>query len=591
MAFLLQDLVIINDNRELIGVNTAGITTALYVGETIQLDAQSGVVTATKFVGSGASLTDLPPGSFISSEAPATREDGSPLQEGDIYYDSSVLRQFTRYDNDGAPIWVDSNPAASAAVLSVNVGVDTALIDLTTGKLIIEGTDDEVTVGINTVTDTVTIGLPDDVSIAGTMTAAFYEGDGSKLTNISGGSVDLTGTYQDLGGVNISGPGVALTVTNNATIGGDLTVDGITTLNGAISLGDSSLDFLSVAGTFVSDLIPAINNSVDLGTSAEAWKDLYIAGKVSVGGSITAGSYYGDGSNLTGIGIGPDSDIITTGNIQAGIITATTSLEATGAGVGLTVTNNMYAGGSIEAAGSIITPAFGFAGNLFLGVFFDDDDPAVVNNTELVSAAGAKTIAESVVGSGSTQVFASLELTGPGIALTVTNNVSVGGSITAGSYYGDGSNLTGLQAGAATSVTSFDNQDNVSYPVPFLSGVGVGATIYTDSTANEELTYNPSTGTLESKEFNALSDQRLKTNITGITSALHKLEQLRGVEYDWVNGSGSSVGVIAQEVQSVYPQLVADSENRMTVNYNGLVGLLIQAVNELSVLLDDYKSK
>ena len=35
MAFLLQDLVIINDNRELIGVNTAGITTALYVGETI----------------------------------------------------------------------------------------------------------------------------------------------------------------------------------------------------------------------------------------------------------------------------------------------------------------------------------------------------------------------------------------------------------------------------------------------------------------------------------------------------------------------------------------------------------------------------
>jgi hypothetical protein len=410
MAFLLQDLVIINDNRELIGVNTAGITTALYVGETIQLDAQSGVVTATKFVGSGASLTDLPPGSFISSEAPATREDGSPLQEGDIYYDSSVLRQFTRYDNDGDPIWVDSNPAASAAVLSVNVGVDTALIDLTSGKLIIEGTDDEVTVGINTVTDTVTIGLPDDVSIAGTMTAAFYEGDGSKLTNISGGSVDLTGTYQNLGGVNISGPGVALTVTNDATIGGTLLVSGDLTANGNL-IGDGA-------------------------------------------------------TNISGIN-----------------------------------------------------------------------------------------------------------------------------SVTAGSYYGDGSNLSGLVVGAAVSVTSFDNQDNVSYPVPFLSGVGVGATIYTDSTANEELTYNPSTGTLESKEFNALSDQRLKTNITGITSALYKLEQLRGVEYDWVNGSGSSVGVIAQEVQSVYPQLVADSENRMTVNYNGLVGLLIQAVNELSVLLDEYKSK
>ena len=384
MAFLLQDLVIINDNRELIGVNTAGITTALYVGESIQLDAQSGVITATNFVGSGASLTDLPPGSFIADTAPTTREDGSPLQEGDVYYDSSVLRQFTRYDNDGDPIWVDSNPAASAAVLSVNVGVDTALIDLASGKLIIEGTDDEVTVGINTLTDTLTIGLPDDVSIASTMTAAFFEGDGSKLTNISGGSVDLTGTYQNLAGVNISGPG---------------------------------------------------------------------------------------------------------------------------------------------------------------------------------------------------------------IALTVTNDVSVGGSITAGSYYGDGSNLSGLVVGAAVSVTSFDNQDDVDYPLPFLSAVGVGATIYTDSTTNEELTYNPFTGTLKSKEFDALSDQRLKTNIVGITDALSKLEQLRGVEYDWINGSGASVGVIAQEVQSVYPQLVSDTEDRMTVNYNGLVGLLVQAVNELSSRLDDYTSK
>ena len=527
MAFLLQDLVIINDNRELIGVNTAGITTALYVGETIQLDAQSGVITATKFVGSGASLTDLPPGSFIADTAPTTREDGSPLQEGDIYYDSSVLRQFTRYDNDGDPIWVDSNPAASAAVLSVNVGVDTALIDLASGKLIIEGTDDEVTVGINTLTDTLTIGLPDDVSIASTMTAAFFEGDGSKLTNISGGSVDLTGTYQDLAGVNVSGPGVALTVTND----------------------------------------------------------------VSIGGSVTAGFFYGDGSNLTGIGLGPDSDIITTGNIQAGVITATTSLEATGAGVGLTVTNNIYAGGNIEANGTLVTSAFEFDGGLYLGVFLDSDDPTTVDNTELVTAAGSKAIAESVVGTGSSLTFTSLELTGPGTALTVTNDVSVGGSITAGSYYGDGSNLSGLVVGAAVSVTSFDNQDDVDYPLPFLSAVGVGATIYTDSTTNEELTYNPFTGTLKSKEFDALSDQRLKTNIVGITDALSKLEQLRGVEYDWINGSGASVGVIAQEVQSVYPQLVSDTEDRMTVNYNGLVGLLVQAVNELSSRLDDYTSK
>ncbi len=442
MAILIKDLVIINDNRELLGVNTAGITTALYVGDSIQLDAQSGVITATKFVGSGASLTDLPPGSFISSTAPATREDGSSLQEGDIYYDSSVLRQFTRYDNGGDPIWVDSNPAASAAVLKVNVGVDTALIDLSTEKLIIAGTDDEIVVGVNTSTNTVTIGLPDDVSIGGTMSAAFFEGDGSKLTNISSGSVDLTGTYQDFGGVNISGPGIALTVAND----------------------------------------------------------------VSIGGSVIAGSFYGDGSNLTGVGLATDCNIVTTGNIQAGVMTATTSLEATGAGVGL----------------------------------------------------------------------------------TVTNDVSVGGSMTANVYYGDGSNLEGLVVGAANSVTSFDNQDNVDYPLPFLSAVGAGASIYTDKPGSEDFTYNPSTGTLKSKEFDALSDIRFKTNINKIDGATDKVAQLRGVEYDWVNGSGSSVGVIAQEVQLVYPQLVSDTEERMTVNYNGLVGLLVQAVNELSRRLDKH---
>ena len=102
---------------------------------------------------------------------------------------------------------------------------------------------------------------------------------------------------------------------------------------------------------------------------------------------------------------------------------------------------------------------------------------------------------------------------------------------------------------------------------------------------------NPFTGTLKSKEFDALSDERLKTNIVGITDALSKLDQLRGVEYDWKNGSGSSVGVIAQEVQSVYPQLVSETESRMTVNYNGLVGLLIQAVKDLSSRLDEHMSK
>ena len=110
MAFLVNDSVIINDQREAIGVNTAGIVTSLFVGSEIEMSA--GIITATRFVGSGASLTQLPSVSWIDSSAPATRPDGEPLQEGDIYYDSTKFRQFTYYDGDGGG-WRDSNPASN----------------------------------------------------------------------------------------------------------------------------------------------------------------------------------------------------------------------------------------------------------------------------------------------------------------------------------------------------------------------------------------------------------------------------------------------------------------------------------------------
>ena len=46
MAYQIQGDVIINDTRDLIGINTAGIDAALFVGDQIQLDAGSGIVTA-----------------------------------------------------------------------------------------------------------------------------------------------------------------------------------------------------------------------------------------------------------------------------------------------------------------------------------------------------------------------------------------------------------------------------------------------------------------------------------------------------------------------------------------------------------------
>ena len=55
---------------------------------------------------------------------------------------------------------------------------------------------------------------------------------------------------------------------------------------------------------------------------------------------------------------------------------------------------------------------------------------------------------------------------------------------------------------------------------------------------------------------------------------------LRGVKFDWKQSSKTSLGVIAQELEEVLPELVRGDDNK-TVNYNGLVGVLIEAIKEL----------
>jgi len=84
------------------------------------------------------------------------------------------------------------------------------------------------------------------------------------------------------------------------------------------------------------------------------------------------------------------------------------------------------------------------------------------------------------------------------------------------------------------------------------------------------------------------SDERLKTNIETLTSALEKVKQLRGVKYNWTEEPNGDVriGLIAQEVNSVVPELTFVNKNTeekyMGVHYDNVVALLIEAVKELS---------
>jgi len=91
------------------------------------------------------------------------------------------------------------------------------------------------------------------------------------------------------------------------------------------------------------------------------------------------------------------------------------------------------------------------------------------------------------------------------------------------------------------------------------------------------------------------SDKRLKDNIEVIPDALDKVKQIRGVSWDWndlTDLEGHDVGVIAQELEQVLPELVVDRTNGFkAVRYEKIVALLIEAVKDQQSQIDELKSK
>ena len=80
----------------------------------------------------------------------------------------------------------------------------------------------------------------------------------------------------------------------------------------------------------------------------------------------------------------------------------------------------------------------------------------------------------------------------------------------------------------------------------------------------------------------AYSDAKLKTDISSIDNALDIVGKLRGVNYKWLSNGQADIGVIAQEVEEVVPEVVKTSEDgTKSVDYGRLVSILINAVNEL----------
>ena len=105
-----------------------------------------------------------------------------------------------------------------------------------------------------------------------------------------------------------------------------------------------------------------------------------------------------------------------------------------------------------------------------------------------------------------------------------------------------------------------------------------------------------STGTITAAtNVTVSSDIRLKSNIETIDSALDKVKEMRGVYFDRHDDEATrAVGVIAQEMQEVMPEVVVtdDTEDKhLSVAYGNLVGVLIEAVKELSDKVEELEDR
>jgi hypothetical protein len=107
-----------------------------------------------------------------------------------------------------------------------------------------------------------------------------------------------------------------------------------------------------------------------------------------------------------------------------------------------------------------------------------------------------------------------------------------------------------------------------------------------------KLYFTPSTGQLNATIFNSLSDKRVKKNIKTINDALSTVVGMRGVNFDWKETSTPSIGLIAQEVEKLLPELVHTGNNgEKSVNYGGVVGVLVEAIKELTTRIEKLEGK
>ncbi len=99
-------------------------------------------------------------------------------------------------------------------------------------------------------------------------------------------------------------------------------------------------------------------------------------------------------------------------------------------------------------------------------------------------------------------------------------------------------------------------------------------------------------GNMYAASFIYSSDESLKANITQLNNALEKVKQLEGVSFNWKDTGRKDMGLIAQDVEKIIPEIVHTSEEGLkSVEYGNLVAILIEAVKEQQEEIDSLQKQ
>ena len=159
-------------------------------------------------------------------------------------------------------------------------------------------------------------------------------------------------------------------------------------------------------------------------------------------------------------------------------------------------------------------------------------------------------------------------------ALDVSGQITSAGALT----------VAGIVVGSA----SLQEADLVQIDAITAGTVSASKAVIVDSSKDISGFRNISnTGTITAGgDITAFSDERLKSDIETIDNALDKVMNMRGVSY--IKQAEKGIGVIAQEIEKVLPEVVTDGEYK-SVAYGNIVGVLIEAIKEQQKQIDELK--